>query len=301
MQASADPSWRLVADAKNMLGEGPMWCPQEQALWWIDVQTPSLWRLDAASGRVQSWPLPKPPGSFALVEGGGLLIAFRSRLAALAQPGGELRWIDLPGLSLSDERFNDGKVDRLGRFWVGTMDRALTQPIGRLYRIGDRGDIEAIDAGFPLSNGIGWSPDNRTMYFAETYEGRIYRYDFDLDTGHASNREVFVQLPPGPGGHPDGLTVDAQGGVWCALFEGGRVNRYRPNGELDRSLVTPVSRPTSCIFGGPDLRTLFITSARHGLDAEAQAREPDAGGVFALDVSEQGIPEPRMHALRQSA
>jgi len=290
MKAEADHGWRLAADARNALGEGPVWCPQAQALWWIDVSVPSLWRLEAASGRVESWPLPKPPGTFALLEDGSILIAFRSGLARF-EPGAPLRWLDLPTLALGDDRFNDGKVDRAGRFWIGTMDRALTRPVGRLFRMDGLKRIDEVDAGFALSNGIGWSPDNRAMYFAETYEQRIYRYDFDLATGRASNRRVLVQLPDG---HPDGLTVDAQGGIWCALFEAGRIDRYRADGSLDRSLATPVSRPTSCMFGGPGLGTLYVTTARHGLSDAQLAAQPWAGGVIAIDVAEHGIAEPRM-------
>jgi sugar lactone lactonase YvrE len=289
MTAEAGPRWRLAADARNTLGEGPVWCPQAQALWWIDVSTPSLWRL-AAAGRLDSWPLPKPPGTFALLQDGSVLIAFRSGLARF-ELGAPLRWLDLPALALADDRFNDGKVDRAGRFWIGTMDRALTRPVGRLYRMNGLQRIDEIDAGFPLSNGIAWSPDNRAMYFAETYEQRIYCYDFDVATGQASNRRVLVQLSAG---HPDGLTVDAEGGIWCALFEAGRIDRYRPDGSLDRSLDTPVSRPTSCMFGGQELHTLYVTTARHGLSDAQLAAEPWTGGVIAIDVAERGIPEPRM-------
>lgn len=296
---TSSPDWRLVADVRNELGEGPVWCPREQALWWIDVASPSLWRLDGATRRVQHWWLPKPPGSFALLDGDGLLIAFRSRLALLERPGGELRWLDLP--APGDERFNDGKVDRRGRFWVGTLDRALQRPLGCLYRVEGEGpsDLQVVDQGFPLSNGIAWSPDNSALYFAETLQERIYRYEFDLDSGRAWNRTVFAQAPRG--GHPDGLTVDAEGGVWCVMFKGGCICRYRSDGSLDRTIPTPVSRPTSVMFGGPGLRTLFITTARHGLDAATLEREPQAGGVFALDVAQQGLVEPRMHALRQPA
>lgn len=279
-----------VVDSRNLLGEGPLWCPREQALWWIDGAKPSLWRWAYPSGQAESWPLPKPPAALALLEDGALLIAFRRQFALLAEPGGELQWIDMPGLALGDERFNDGKVDRRGRFWIGTMDRALNRPSGRLYCFDRPQHLQAVDSGFTASNGIGWSPDDRVMYFTETYSNCIYRYDFDLETARLSNRRVFVQLADG---HPDGLTVDAAGGVWSVLFERGCVNRYLPDGTLDRSIELPVSRPTSCIFGGPEMRTLFFTSARFSLDENQLVAEPMAGATFALEVPESGIAEPR--------
>jgi sugar lactone lactonase YvrE len=270
------------------LGEGPVWCPREQALWWIDVQQPSLWKWTHATGATEHWSLPKPPANISILADGGVLIFFRTRAAVFREGKPELEWLDLSALELGDERFNDGKVDRLGRLWVGTLDRTVSRPLGRLYRMDAKASFHVVDVGFPLSNGIGWSPDNRTMYFAETHERRIYRYEFDLATGSATNRQVLVQQPEGPGG-PDGLTVDAEGGIWCALFERGRVNRYLPSGELDVSIEMPVSQPTSCTIGGPALRTLYITSARFGLSEEELAREPRAGSLFALEIVQRGL------------
>jgi sugar lactone lactonase YvrE len=283
----------IAAASANLLGEGPLWCAREQALWWIDARGPSLWRWDSESGGVQSWRLPKLPATLALLEDGDLLIVFRSRFAVLLRSDEALRWLDTPRIPSADERFNDGKVDRRGRFWVGTIDRALSRPLGGLYCF-DASGVRAVDAGFALSNGIGWSPDDRTLYFAETRERRVYRYDFDPHTGTASNRRIFVELPEG-GGVPDGLTVDADGGVWCALFGRSCINRYWSDGTLDRSIPLPVSRPTSCAFGGRDMRTLFITTARFGLDGEQLAAEPHAGAVLAVDVPETGLVEPRIN------
>jgi xylono-1,5-lactonase len=282
----------VVASPGNVLGEGPLWCAREQALWWLDVGEPSLFRWDLAGSGLRSWPLPKLPASLALMNEGGLLIAFRARFAVLSRPDQALRWLPVPDLSSSEERFNDGKVDRRGRFWVGTIDRALNRPLGGLHCF-DVGGLRAVDSGFALSNGMGWSPDERTLYFAETHERRIYRYDFDPLAGTATNRQVFVDVPHGVG-EPDGLTVDSTGGVWCALFGGSRINRYLPDGTLDRTIALPVSRPTSCAFGGPEMRTLFVTTARFGLDGEQLAAEPHAGSVLAVDVPETGLVEPRI-------
>lgn len=280
-----------VVDCRNVLGESALWCPAERRLWWIDISNPSLWSWQARAQKVERWPLPKPIGSFALRHGGGFLLAFRHGYATLDEPGGELRWLQPAGLSLGDERFNDGKVDRAGRFWAGTLDRRLSSPIGQLYRM-DKGAVKVVDRGFTISNGIGWSPDNRVMYFTDTPSRRIYRYDFDLAAGTATGRRVFVEAEAGHGG-PDGLTVDAEGFVWSAQFDRWCVNRYAPDGRLERSLRLPVQRPTTCMFGGPDLETLYVTSARMGLTDAQLAEQPQAGGVFALRPGARGLPEPR--------
>jgi sugar lactone lactonase YvrE len=186
-------------------------------------------------------------------------------------------------LDLGEERFNDGRVDHSGRLWVGTMDRQLSRPIGRLYRF-DAGSPRAVDQGFVLSNGIGWSPDSSVMYFAETHSRRVYTFDYDLGSGSARNRGVFVQMT-GPGG-PDGLTVDAQGNVWVAVFGGGAIEQYRPDGTLARRLVLPFKHPTSCTFGAHDLQTLFITTSSMGLAGEPSAGPVPAGGVWAMRVDD---------------
>jgi sugar lactone lactonase YvrE len=281
-----------AVDCKNVLGEGAVWCPREHVLWWIDISNPSLWRFDPRADRVDHWPLPKPPGSFALRKTGGFLFAFRNGLATLDAPGGELQWREVPGLALGDERFNDGKADRAGRFWSGTLDRRLAAPIGQLYRVEPGFRVTAVDRGFTISNGIGWSPDDRTMYFTDTPSRRIYRYDFDPAAGTVANRRVLVEVEPGHGG-PDGMTVDAEGFVWSAQFDRWCVNRYAPDGRLDRSIRLPVQRPTTCMFGGPDLATLYVTSARMDLADAALAGQPQAGGVFALEPGVRGLPEPR--------
>ncbi|MDQ5849732.1 MAG: SMP-30/gluconolactonase/LRE family protein [Pseudomonadota bacterium] len=274
-----------VVDCRNVLGEGAVWCPLEQKLWWIDIAAPSLWTCDARGGRLAHWPLPKPPGSFALRRDGGFLFAFRNGLATLDKPGDEPQW--LPGPSLGEERFNDGKADRAGRFWTGTLDRKLASAIGRLYRLSPKFEVTPMDDGFTISNGIGWSPDDRTMYFTDTPSRRIYRYDFDPASGEIANRRVFVEVEAGNGG-PDGMTVDAEGGVWSAQFDRCCINRYTPDGKLERSVGLPVQRPTSCMFGGADLTTLYVTSASMDL-----APQPFAGGLFALDPGVRGLPEPR--------
>ncbi|MFN2644110.1 MAG: SMP-30/gluconolactonase/LRE family protein [Burkholderiales bacterium] len=281
-----------VVDCRNVLGEGALWCVREQVLWWIDIANPALWRFEPRSGAVSHWPFAKPPGSFALREKGGFLFAFRAGFATLERPGGELKMLEPAGLELGDERFNDGRCDRAGRFWAGSMDRKLSRAIGALYRLDPSLLVTAMDRGFTISNGIGWSPDDRTMYFTDTPSCRIYRYDFDAASGAIGERLVFVQAEAGQGG-PDGMTVDAEGCVWSAQFDRWCINRYTPDGKLERSVRLPLQRPTSCAFGGPELATLYVTGACIGLDEATLAKQPYAGGVFPIDVGVKGLPEPR--------
>lgn len=279
----------LVA-SDNELGECPLWCPTDRVLYWIDVARPQLWKVDPASGQSWHWALPKPPVAIALRRSGGLLIAFRSGLMVAAHAGAALVPLPSGPLALGEGRFNDGKVDRAGRFWVGTLDRKLKSPIGKLYRMGASRLLEVVDQGFTLSNGIGWSPDDRYLYFTETQSRTIYRYDFDPESGHVANRVVFAQVDEGLGG-PDGLTVDSTGDVWSVIFDGACINRYRPDGSLAQSLRLPVTRATSCTFGGDDLKTLYVTSARTGLSEPELAEQKHAGGVWAIQTGRAGQAE----------
>ena len=189
-------------------------------------------------------------------------------------------------------RFNDGKVDRAGRFWAGTKNIANSpDPTGSVYRLDPDGTAHRIDSGISCVNGIAWSLDERTMYLCDTWLRRIYHYDFDRDTGVARNRRVFAELSVDEG-YPDGLTVDAEGFIWNAHYDGWRITRYAPDGRVDRVLRMPVQHVTSLTFGGADLRTLFVTSASLRLTPEARERQPLAGHVFALAPGVAGIPEP---------
>lgn len=276
----------------NQLGESPIWSAAEGGLWWLDIGDPGLWRL-GVDGQVERWPLPKPAGCLALRDDGGLLLAFRSQIALLDSPDASPRWIDAEGLALGDDRFNDGKCDRAGRFWVGTMDRRMRDPVGRLYRFDGPGRCEPMASGFTLSNGIGWSPDSQTMYFADTVSQQIHAFDYDLAAGQISRQRVFVQGTAGPGG-PDGLTVDADGGVWSAWFGRGCLHRHDPQGRLERSIKLPVSQPTSVMFGGPGLGTLYVTTATVGMDERQRAHEPLAGSLLRVHPGVVGLPEPRI-------
>ena len=277
---------------RSELGEGPLWDPETQTLFTLDCMSRKLLRW-SPDGHEREYPLKRTPGSFALrVGAAGMLMANRRSLALLDLETGSLEDISTPAVDFDRELFNDGKCDRRGRFWVGTMDRETARPVGGLYRVTPDLRCERMDDGITLSNGIAWSPDDRTMYLCDSRPGHIWAYDYDLDAGVASNRRMHVDFSS-RAGRPDGCTVDTEGGLWVAEIAAGQVVRFAPDGRETAAIRVPVSRPTSVMFGGADLRTLFITSMRHGLsDAERQA-EPLAGATFAVNAGVAGLPEPR--------
>jgi len=195
-----------------------------------------------------------------------------------------------PESELPNNRFNDGKVDRAGRFWAGTMDDSCAGPVGSLYRWDPNGTVTRMATGFICSNGLGWSPDNRILYFTDSMIRTIWAYEFDLASGSLGARKVFAELAKDDG-VPDGLTVDSEGFVWSAIWDGWRVIRYAPDGRIDREIRMPVQRPSSCMFGGDDLKTLFITSACVELGWNSLCRGPLAGALFALQCEVPGLPE----------
>lgn len=283
----------VALDAKARLGEGPVWCPRERALYFVDSLEPAVKRLDPTTGAVRSWPVPDLVGCLALREGGGLVVALRRGFHTLDLATGAVAPIHLPK-EPEDTRFNDGKCDRRGRFWAGTMhfEGMPRQPKGALYRMDVDGRVTRMVDGIRTANGLGWSLDDRLMYYTDTRTNRIDVFDFDIATGAIANRRVFAQVPQETG-FPDGLTVDAQGFVWSAHWDGARITRYAPDGRIDRVVAMPVPRPTSVSFGGADLGTLYVTSARDGLDDAALARHPHSGAIFALEPGVKGLPEPR--------
>ncbi len=284
---------RSWIDCGNGLGEGPLWCPLSQCLWWLDVADPHLFCANAQGQLLNRWKLPKYPGSMALRHDGSLLLMFRHGPAIFQPLDGTVQWLDVPGLDLDETRFNDGKCDRLGRFWSGTMDRRTERAIGSLYRMDGLQRIRQMDAsGVTIANGIAWSPDNRTMYFADTPAGCIYAYNHDLERGEISQRRVFAQFKAGEGG-PDGLTVDAEGSVWCALFNRSELHHIAPSGQPIQVIDLPIQQPTSVMFGGPDLGTLFITTARMHLSPAQLQNQPWAGHVLCFEPGVKGLPEPR--------
>lgn len=280
----------VALPAQATVGEGPVWAVTEEALYWVDVPAGVLHRFVPASGATRSWQLPAELGSIALRAGGGAIAALRSGFCLLNLDTGEVTALEDPEAEQSRTRFNDGKCDRLGRFWAGTMDVEERAPLGALYRFEGRGRCQRVLGGVGLSNGLGWSPDDRTMYHTDSLTGVITAYAYDVDSGSLSAPRPFVvDRPPAV---PDGLTVDAVGCVWGVKWDGWRVVRYTPDGRVDREITLPVQQPTSCAFGGSGLDVLFVTSAREGLGPAALAEQPLAGSIFAIDAGIQGLPEP---------
>ena len=283
------PEIACVAHTNDVLGEVPRWHRLERALYWIDAFKPAVHRLDPQSGKLDSWTPPEKLGSFAPCAGGGLLIAGRNGLARYDPVSGWFARIVDPEAGGAVNILNDGRCDARGRFWVGSMSKTMERASGRLYRL-DRGRLDVRDEDIWVSNGVCFAPDDTKMYFADSHVKTIFVYDFDVAAGTLGARRVFATTE-GPG-VPDGSSVDADGFVWNAAFDAGCLIRYAPDGRVDRTVALPVSRPTACAFGGPDLATLYVTTARFRLPPEKLAAEPLAGGLLALDVGARGLPEP---------
>jgi len=284
-----------VIAAGNSLGEGILWNGDDECLWWTDIEARRLYRHHLSAGRQQVFEMPERLGSFALIEGSGrLLAAFESGFALVDPETARVDWLTRPELGASGRRFNDGRADRDGRFWAGTMveDRVEAgDGKGSLYRLDGNGRAQIQETGIAISNGLCWSPDGSQMYFADSAAGEIRRYTFDRERGMLGDRESFARTPDGI--YPDGACVDAEGCLWSAQWGGGRVVRYTPAGEIDRILELPVSQPTCVAFAGRGLDLLCVTSARHGLDAPSLGREPNAGHVFVYQVGATGLSESR--------
>jgi len=283
---------RCIIDAHNKLGEVPVWDVEEQALYWVDIENSLLQKLTPSTGEVQRWTLPERLCAFALRRAGGLIVALASGLAFFDPGSGAIERLAAPEAHLPRNRFNDGKCDRRGRFWAGSMDDRLTERTGGLYRYDPDGSCRRMEGEIGISNSLAWSPDDRLFYFADTLQRKIFAYDFDIDTGAISGRRVFTDMAGQPG-NPDGSTIDEEGYLWNAQWDGWRLVRYAPDGHVDRVVGLPVQKPTSCMFGGPDLRTLYVTSAVWYLTPEELERQPWAGGLLALDVGVVGLPEAR--------
>ncbi|WP_447776496.1 SMP-30/gluconolactonase/LRE family protein [Variovorax boronicumulans] len=288
----------LVLDARNGTGESPVWLAAEQALYWVDIPARTLNRWHASEGHAK-WqademiaciaPRAGQPGEWiAGMESGLFSLRPRADGTLAATPLAPVAHA-APGM-----RFNDGRCDRQGRFWAGTMllDMAAGARVGRLYRYGagdDSATLQLDDLIVP--NGLAFSPDGRTMYLSDSHPSvqAVWAFDYDTDTGTPHNRRLFIDMQPLPG-RPDGAAMDVDGCYWICGNDAGLVHRFTPDGRLDRSLAVPVKKPAMCAFGGPNLDTLFVTSIRPG--GTDLSDQPLAGGVFALRPGVAGVPEP---------
>lgn len=279
---------RHVLSLQNELGEGPLWNVAEQRLYWVDILGRRVHRLHPASQVHEVFDLGAQVCALAFRQGGGRVVATQHGFAFWDEGATSLRYIADPEAHKPTTRFNDGAVDRLGRFWAGTMGDPFNNA---LYRLDADLSLRRMETGIDISNGIGWSPDNRTMYYTDSTPARIYAYDFDLASGEIANRRVFVDSSA-ESGVPDGLTVDSQGCIWSARWGGWRLDRYDPDGRLMRSVAMPVEFPTSVMFGGADLDVLYVTSARVDVPADWRPQRPLDGDLFCLKPGVGGLPEP---------
>ena len=288
----------LVVHTNDVLGEVPIWCPREQALYWMDGFKPALHRLDGATGNVESWTPPEKLGSFALREQGGFVVAARKQFALFDPETGAYDPIGNPEPDGPDNFLNDGRCDRQGRFWAGSLSRMIDAPSGRLHRLDRDHAIHTMDRGIWVSNGVAFSADGRTMYFSDSHIKQLYAYELDPESGTVANRRLFADSSERIG-IPDGATVDAEGLLWHAEFDfnmtsdSSYVVRRDSSGAIERAIEVPVSRPTSCVFGGKDLDVLYVTTASFRMSDEQRAAQPYAGGLLAIDVGVRGVPEAR--------
>lgn len=288
---------RVAVAAAALLGESPVWHPREQALYYCDIPGHQLQRFDPKRGDLRHWQFDTDVASLAPRLNGQLLLAMRDGLWHFDPVSGERARAAEPPYDPASERFNDGKCDPQGRFWVGTICEPRDPPRASLSCY-SHGRLERRVGGLTVCNGLAWSPDGRTIHWSDTKAHAIYAADFDGANGTLSRQRVFASFPvrqPGQaladyGGRPDGAAMDAEGCYWVAMFEGQRLLRLSPEGEVVREIALPVRCPTMPCFGGPDLRTLYITSSRQNRPAAELVEQPFAGCVLALDVDVPGLP-----------
>ncbi len=300
-------NWQVVVPQPCELGESPFWHPLEQRLYWVDINGRQLLRCDAQGGQLETWAMEAPalePGCIAPARRGGLVVALRDGVYRAAQWRGPLTRIASFDYDPASARFNDGKCDTLGRLWAGTMCDRRGERSAKLYcvdgRAGGAPAVRAMAGGAGTANGLAWSPDNRTLYWADTPSHAIRAWDWDAQGNTLDRERVFKTFPPKPEGwqpgqpgylgRPDGAAVDAQGHYWVAMYEGRRVLKLSPQGDLLADIPVPAQCPTMPCFGGPDLKTLYLTSASKGRPAEELAALPLSGCVLAMRVDVPGLP-----------
>lgn len=303
-------NWSTVSPQFFELGESPFWQPFEQTLYWVDITGKKILRANVYTGTVETWNMPSEPGCIAPAASGGLVIALRHGIFRARDWCDPLEPITTLPYDTATVRANDGKCDALGRFWVGTIDEPKAGRTAALYSVDCRGGREpevARHAGDALTgNGLAWSPDGHTAYWADTPSHVVHAWDFDVQANTLSAHRLFQQLAPKPsgwrfdrgetpgarayGGRPDGAAVDVQGNYYAAMFEGQRVCKFAPDGRLLAEYATPAMCPTMPCLGGEDLKTLYVTSARHGRGAAELEAFPQSGCVFSMRVEVPGLP-----------
>ncbi len=279
-----------ILPCRNKLGEGALWSVDEQKLYWVDIRNNSFSRFDPASDKLEVFQVEQSIGVLALRASGGLVMATRKGFAFWDELRRELKYIACPYGDDPEMRFNDGAVDARGRFWAGSMADEELPEKGVLYRLDPDGSLHEMIKKVSVSNGIGWSPDNTIMYYTDSHPAvrTIYAYDYDIETGAIANSRIFSANADDKG-TPDGLTVDSEGFVWSAFWDGAKIIRFDPTGQIERIIKMPVLRPTSCVFGGAGLTELYITSA--GVNEADRAEYPLSGDLFRIKTDIKGQPK----------
>jgi sugar lactone lactonase YvrE len=302
------PNWQRLTSKPDGLGESPFWHPEENCLYWVDIPGQRLRRMAmsadlACEQKVENWSLGEEPGCFAPATQGGWVIATRSGVYRAHTWGGPKRLLAAAPYDTAKLRFNDGKCDPAGRFWMGSMFEPRNQDAAVLYALQVDGRLEAKADRATVANGLAWSPDGRTLYWSDTGAHCIRAWDYDLHTQTMSRERVFAQFPLKPKdwaygsanaqtylGRPDGAAVDTEGFYYSAMYEGHRLAKFAPDGRCVAFIETPVQCPTMPCFGGEDLRTLIITTSAHGRSLDELQALPDSGCVFATRVDTPGLP-----------
>jgi sugar lactone lactonase YvrE len=283
-----------ILEIHNVIGEGPVWHSQEESLYWVNfIGEYQILRFTPQTRRVDVFATGLPVMALSIRKAGGFIAATAKGISAWDTQRKVFEPFCDPLADRTGVRFNDAATDDRGRFWAGTMNDVNPEsPSGELFCVYGNGSHQVMDRNITVANGMGWSPDRKTMYFTDSFRYTIYAYDYDVGAGNISNRRTFVQTLPAAG-VPDGLTVDEEGCVWSALWGGWKVVRYDPEGKMEREYRLPVPNPTSCAFGGKRLDQLYITSASLGLTKEEKRHHPQSGDLFCLKAGVSGMDEPR--------
>ncbi|MCB1341049.1 MAG: SMP-30/gluconolactonase/LRE family protein [Pseudooceanicola sp.] len=281
-------TFTVHTEAVDALGEVPTWRSDEGALYWIDVRKPCLYRLDLVTRELRSWAMPQTVGTYVFQRDGRLLVGLQTGMGLFNLETGETTMLSDTYADQPDMRFNDGHCDRQGRLWIGTMDNLKRAPAGVLFRVDDRGLVQVADQVL-VPNSLSFSPDGTVMYFSDAREPAIWAFDLDPATGEVGNRRLFARMQSG--GMPDGATVDAEGYVWSTQYGAGRIDVFAPDGTLARVVPVPAVQPTCVAFGGEDMRTLFITTGRQHMSADALKADPLAGALLSMQTEVPGLEE----------
>ncbi len=282
---------KTVWEIPAQLGEGPVWVAAENAVYWVDIFSNNVHRYALADGAKKTWNLDYEVTSLNPRQSGGFVGTVKDGFAVIDLDNLSAAPIQLPETDLPNNRFNDGKVDILGRFWAGTMDIGQTEASGALYRLDPDLSVSQVDDDYVICNGPAFNLDNSVIYHTDSIKRTIYALDIGPG-GELSNKRIFTQFTRDDEGVPDGMTVDSEGCIWVAQFGGARVTRYSPAGEILQVLPLPALNITSCTFAGAELDTLYITSARTGMSAADLAQYPQSGSFFAFKPGVRGLPTP---------